>query len=414
MNDSSPTLSLNERDRRWKNTREFMKRQNLECLILPGFHGREAFEGYLSNEYVEGLVIFPAEGEPVLLSFTNTRLFRQMYSAAALDVAPWIKDTRIGTTGAAIVGVLKEKGFEKGRIGVLGLLTTQPGEPGGFFPYTTWEHVLKELPGASFVETSHDFCMMMLDKSAEELAMVKHSAALGEAAAAKMLEIVQPGLDERALYAAIMEVVFRGGAFPPTPFLIIHSGPDNLGWGPPHWVWQGAPARRFQKGDLVQAEIFPRYGGFECQCQMSVQLKPADPVNEELSKVAEEAYAAGLSALKIGATFLKVVDAMKQPILKAGCWTLTPLIHSQAPLALVGGMGLDMQKSPVASALEGKALGAPQKSDDAEIKPGMVFELEPNACRGKNRVNIGGTVIVNEKGVVEELNKITLRMNVKG
>ena len=99
MNDSSPTLSLKERDRRWKNTRELMKTQNVECLILPGLHGREAFEGYLSNEYVEGMVIFPVEGEPVLLTFTNTRLFRQIYSAAALGVTPWIDDTRLGTTG---------------------------------------------------------------------------------------------------------------------------------------------------------------------------------------------------------------------------------------------------------------------------------------------------------------------------
>lgn len=413
MNRSSPALSLSERDRRWKNARELLKTLNVDCLILPGLHGREAFEGYLSNEYVEGMVIFPAEAAPVLLTFTNTRLFRQMYSAAILGVTPWIDDTRLGTTGAAIVSVLKEKGFEKGRVGIVGLLTSQPGEPEGFFPYTTWAYVLRALPQATFVEMSEAFTEMMLYKSVEELAMVRHGASLGEAAASRMLEMVEPGLDERTLYGAMMEVLFKGGSFPPPPFLIVHSGPENLGWGPPHWVWQGSPARKIQRGDLVQAEIFPRYGGFECQCQMSVQLKPANSINEELSKVAQEAYAAGLAALKVGTTFLQVVEAMKRPVVKAGCWTLTPLIHSQAPLCLVGGMGMDIQKSPVAPLLQGKVLEAPQKLRDAEIKPGMVFELEPNPCRGRNRVNIGGTVIINEKGVVEELNNVTLRMNVK-
>ncbi len=39
----------------------------------------------------------------------------------------------------------------------------------------------------------------------------------------------------------------------------------------------------------------------------------------------------------------------------------------------------------------------------------MVFELEPNAQRGKHRVNIGGTVVVTESGV-EELNHLATNM----
>jgi Xaa-Pro aminopeptidase len=300
MNESSPTLSLKERDRRWSLTRELLKAHNVECLILPGLHGREAFEGYLSNEYVEGLVIFPLEEKPVLLTFTNTRLFRQIYSATTQGVIPWIDDTRLGTTGAAIVSLLKEKGFEKSRIGIVGLKTSGPGESEGFVPYTTWAHVLKEIPNATFVEMSEAFTGMMLHKSAEELVLVRHSASLGEAACKKMLEMVRPGLDERELYAAMMEVTFRGGSFPPSPFLIVHSGPENLGWGPPLWSYQGAPARKVEKGDLVQAEIFTRYGGFECQAQMSVHLKPVNPIAADLANVAREAYDAGLAALRPG------------------------------------------------------------------------------------------------------------------
>ena len=35
---------------------------------------------------------------------------------------------------------------------------------------------------------------------------------------------------------------------------------------------------------------------------------------------------------------------------------------------------------------------------DLVIQAGMVFELEPNACKGKQRTNIGGTVIVRQDG----------------
>ena len=48
-------------------------------------------------------------------------------------------------------------------------------------------------------------------------------------------------------------------------------------------------------------------------------------------------------------------------------------------------------------------------SQDLIIEAGMVFELEPNAQRGKHRVNIGGTVVVTESGV-KELNALPTHM----
>ena len=48
---------------------------------------------------------------------------------------------------------------------------------------------------------------------------------------------------------------------------------------------------------------------------------------------------------------------------------------------------------------------------DGVVQASTVWELEPNACLGKNRVNIGGTVIVNEQGA-QELNPIPSEMRV--
>lgn len=48
---------------------------------------------------------------------------------------------------------------------------------------------------------------------------------------------------------------------------------------------------------------------------------------------------------------------------------------------------------------------------DAVTKPGMVFELEPNACLGKHQVNIGGPVLITEDGI-EELNELPAEMRV--
>lgn len=62
--------------------------------------------------------------------------------------------------------------------------------------------------------------------------------------------------------------------------------------------------------------------------------------------------------------------------------------------------------------VRGKAHSVGIKGGDLVLKPGMVFEMEPNACKGRHRVNIGGTVVVTEKGV-EELNHLSMEMQTK-
>ena len=48
---------------------------------------------------------------------------------------------------------------------------------------------------------------------------------------------------------------------------------------------------------------------------------------------------------------------------------------------------------------------------DLVIKPGMIFELEPNAASERHRVSIGGTVVVTKDGV-EELNHLSIQMQI--
>src|SRR3989304_7480767 len=115
-----PTLSLAERDRRWKITREMMRLEGLECLIVPGLKGREALEGYLSNDYAEGLVVFPLAGEPVHLTWTGTRITRR-HESALRGVPIWVEDMRVGCDGPTLVKVLKERGDANGRVGVAGV-----------------------------------------------------------------------------------------------------------------------------------------------------------------------------------------------------------------------------------------------------------------------------------------------------
>lgn len=409
MDAEYPVLSLQERDRRWKRVRDLMKEKGVECLILAGLKSREQLEGYLTNEYLEGIVIFPLDGDPVCLTWTGSRVTRHTENSQSAH-PPWVEDIRVGTSGQGIAAILTEKGFDRARIGVVGLESRAPGEGSGYIPYNTWVRVLEELKSATFVDLSFAFSELVLVKSEEELALVRHSAKIGEKACEAMLRKMRPGLSERVLYAEIMKTIFENGGSVRYPLLILVAGVDNLSWGPPIWHYQAQPPRMLQAGALVQAEIFPIYGGMETQQQMTVSLKPVHPINAECAEVARKSYDVGLKALRPGKTFQQVYDAMYEPIREAGCWHLTPLIHSLNPLGWVSATQVGIDQVPGFENRKG-VIGKPLMGGDLVIRAGMVFELEPNACKGKHRTNIGGTVIVHEDGV-EELNNLATEMRV--
>jgi Xaa-Pro aminopeptidase len=380
-------------------TRELLKREGLGGLVLAGLTSREQYDAYLTNDYAEGIVVLPADGPPTYITWQEGRVMRQK-EAKERGIVPWIEDMRVGVDGPTVAAVIREKGLDRARLGVVGLESRGPAEMNGYIPYVFWSKVLMELPHAEFIDCSVAFAAMMLVKSAEELVMMRRSAAIGEEACKVMLDMARPGVTELEITAEILHTIFKACAFSPPPFLILHSGPETVSWGPPIWRYQGGATRILQKGDMVMAEIFPRYGGFESQQQMAVSLRPLDEVHRECATLARRSYEKGLEVLRPGVTFQKVADEMETVVKEAGCWHITPMIHSLSPLAWVGRVE--------ASAKGASGKGA-WKSQDLVIEAGMVFELEPNAQRGNHRVNIGGTVVVTQAGV-EELNVLPTHM----
>ena len=78
---SPPELSFAERDRRWAAVRSLMRDRGLGGLIVAGFRAREMYESYISDDYNEGCVVFPLEGEPVVLTWAHLRVLRARWSA---------------------------------------------------------------------------------------------------------------------------------------------------------------------------------------------------------------------------------------------------------------------------------------------------------------------------------------------
>jgi Xaa-Pro aminopeptidase len=403
---TNPTLSLAERDRRWEKTRALMKERGLAALVVPGLRARESFETWLSGESIQGAIVFPAEGEPIYLTWIAFRIVGR--DDPGKDREYWIRDIRAGLIGPGIVSALKEVGAENETVGVIGLQSRGPLELEGFVPYRVWQTVLDGLPSTRFEEVSIPFSYMMSQKGEEELLLARASAAAGEAACEALLEAAGPGVSEAELYAAATGAVYRSGAMLAPPSLIVESGRDCLTWGPPEWGAGAVNPRTIEPGELISTEVMPSYGGVETQQQMMIAIGPVDPVWRELESVARRSYEAGLDALEPGATFFDVCDAMAAPLRDADCWHLSPLIHSVSPAYLLGTLHGGAERYFAEQYPWFRTMPA---QTDAVLAEGMLFAFEPNACRGRTRVNIGGTVVVGASGPVE-LNSVPLRMHV--
>lgn len=402
-----PVLSLAERDRRWAGLRAIMRERGLAAVVAGSFNGRERLESYLIDDFLDAVVILPLDGDPAVLSFSTQRTSRALESARR-GVPLWVADLRIGAGGAGVAHLLREKGLANARVGIVGLGPTAPGETEGLLPLGFYRNLTRELPELQIEDFTQAFTDFMLVKSAEEIALLRFAARVSEEACRSMVEAAQPGANEASVYAEIMRTIYRWGCETRYPNLSLQSGPDNIGWGVPRWALRAEPPRVLERGDMVQAEIHTLYGGVEAQVQMSVALDPVDDVLHECERVACESYAAGVAAVRPGVTFAAVVAAMEEPLRRAGCWGKTPLLHTMS----FGATGFTaLNREQLAGTREAPVEGqitVGVRRGDLVLAPGMVLELEPNACIGMRRVNVGAGVLVTATGC-EELNVLPTR-----
>src|SRR5262245_44250537 len=114
-----PMLSTAERDRRWEQTREFLRDQGRSALIVAGDGGPFRMQPYLANT-TRGAILFPLDSPPVLLAgmFDQGRFFEN----ARRGIEPWIEDSRIiFDTVSDLAMIVGERALQGTRIGVLGI-----------------------------------------------------------------------------------------------------------------------------------------------------------------------------------------------------------------------------------------------------------------------------------------------------
>ncbi len=390
-----PKLSLQERDRRYRNVREEMVRRGIDCLLLPANSGRweqlQADSRYLTSIggfATEVFTVFPLSGEVTAYIFNRAGWWQQAQN--------WVRDVRDGRNrwGENAIERINELGLQKKTIGIAGLAGLFRA-PEGIIPYASVKAIQDAFPHAELVNATEMMQTIRAIKSAEEISFIERSAAIIERTIETMVETARPGVSDKELYGAMVHAMLANGGELPTLFFL-SAGPElnNSSFVPTEYV--------IQIGDRIINEIEAKYGGYAAQAVSPVAMGEPKPDYAEMIEISRVCFNVVLSDMKPGKTFGSLFDTYRQTVEQRGhgryLWN-HPMMHAR-------GLGDD---GP--ALLGNRDL---ERFSRMELKAGMVFILKPQvrAAEGKGRASIGDTVVVTESGA-RRLGKRELKLIVK-
>jgi Xaa-Pro dipeptidase len=390
-----PQLSIQERDRRYKIVRAEMAKRGIDVLLAPANTGRwEQLQGdsrYLTTIggfATEVFTVFPREGDVTAFIFNRAAWWQKAQN--------WVTDVRDGRNrwGQNAIDRITELGLQKGTVGVSGLAGLFRA-PEGIIPYTSIKAIQDAFPQAKLVNATEMMQEIRAIKSAEEVALLEHSAAITEKTIDAMIENANPGVSEKELYGAMVHAMLaNGGELPTLFFLSAGPGITNSSFVPTDY--------RIQKNDRLINEIEAKYAGYAAQAVAPAVIGAADDEFVKMTEMSRACFDAILNAMKPGVTFGTLFDLYRETVEQKGngkyLWS-HPMMHAR-------GLGDD---GP--ALLGDKDL---ERFSQIQLQTGMTFILKPQVrpAQGKGRASLGDTVTVTENGA-RRLGKRELKLIVK-
>ena len=255
-----PRFSQAEYERRYANIRKLMAQQRLDCMLIVGgsaAYGRLWFNfryvvNMMGKAEMANYCFFPKDGDPAVVTRPGHSLAGGMLARTA------VRNIIIGRPSVldAIVNEIKERGYDKGRIGIVEY------DPYTSIPKNHWDFFTKNLPQAEFAFVTKEFIAMRLLKSAEEIQFLEKSAEFGDAGLRAMQERVKPGMTEGEVFGIVHEAVLKAGG----EMGMIQIGSCSM-LDPDVNDQRPRPIERvIGARDIINNELGIFYNGYEAQC----------------------------------------------------------------------------------------------------------------------------------------------------
>ena len=178
-----PRFSQAEYERRYNNIRKMMRELNLDCLLIIGgsaAYGRLWFNfRYVTNMMgkaeMANYCFFPKDGDPAVVTRPGHSLAGAMLARTAVRNVIVGKPSVIG----AIVNEIKERGYDKGRVGIVEY------DPYTSIPKNHWDFFTTQSAAGGVRFRDERVYRHALLKSAEEIQALERSAELGDVGTAQ-------------------------------------------------------------------------------------------------------------------------------------------------------------------------------------------------------------------------------------
>jgi Xaa-Pro aminopeptidase len=323
-------------------------------------------------------VLLPREGDPILWDFGSAARHHQLY-------APWLPATswRAGVTSmrgampqetgvpdghaAKVLAELRERGLEKEPLGI-----------------DMTDMVTLEALHRAGIETTDAQRVMMKArkiKTADEMALLDHAAAMVDAVYERIYEVLRPGVREHEVVAEAQRVLFDLGSEQVEAINAVSGDRCN-----PHpHVFSD---RLLRPGDQAFFDIIHSFMGYRTCYYRTFCVGSASQSQIDAYKQCREWLDNAIDLVRPGATTDQI----------ASVWPTAEELGFDSEEACFGlqfghGIGVGLYEPPMISRLHSFA-------DPVEIEEGMVFALETYcpASDGRSAARIEEEVVVTATG----------------
>ncbi|MBW2065693.1 MAG: aminopeptidase P family protein [Deltaproteobacteria bacterium] len=351
------SVSKEELERRWSLAREVMREHKVDYLVAR--NDEEFLGGYIrwftdipARHSYPVTVIFPLDDEMTMIScgpFPPGNPPPPPWAVHGVKQrlgAPYFPSAHYTHTYDAELTV---RAIEK-KDPVIGLVGKS------YFPINFFDHLMKYLPGATFVDMTEPIDNIKAVKSPEEIQLIQETAALQDEAIDYLRDKIKPGMRDFEVYAEAHYIVTLKGS--ERQLVLVGSGPKGVPAPFQHRRYQN---RMIQEGDQVSVLIEVNGpGGLYTEIARMFSLGEPSQELQDAFGYAVEAQQHTLNLLKPGAKPSEILEANNEFLTKAA---YKPELRLYAH-----GQGYDLVERPLFL-----------KDETMTIKEGMNITVHPAA-----------------------------------
>ena len=310
------SLSSNEMERRWSETRKRMEEESIDILLMQ--NDNQWMGGYVrwftdipARDGYPITVIFPIDDEMTTITCGGKPPGDFGPPAWAMKgvkqrlTAPYFRTLMYSNTYDAKLAVDVLKAKKARTIGIVGK---------GMMPAIFYEHLKSGLPKATFVDATDLVDQIKVIKSDEEIAMIKRTAALQDEAMEYAKTIIRPGRRDFEILGDVVHKVTSLGS--EEQLVIGASGPVGKPVRPRDRTFQNRVVREGDQFTLLVEVNGP--GGMYTEISRIFCIGNVPAELEHAFEMAKEAQKVSLKLLKPGADPGEILRANNQFMVQKG------------------------------------------------------------------------------------------------